>query len=265
MFFLLGMQAPKLAGSHAVGKGKVSVYRDFSTRKLNKPIPSQNKAFHTERQCSGAAAKAAAGSRAVPAVVNWNVLETVCPPPTHPIKLPWRRRYRVLIWIPDCFLNAVWSGCVGGDEPVCWGVGHTGARACCVLPVSSREGQACKDKMAGWPWALSTRSGEGGSEPSLCLQSGKQDGSRNQLVEPPTQLRRAGQGHGRERLRGTPRPSCLAPSCWGIHQSSSPNHRSRGTRSPSCGSAGPAAGRALLTVQGSGQNRAQTARESRRW
>lgn len=73
LFFLLGMQAPKLAGSHAMGKGKVSVW-DFSTRKLNKPISSQNKAFHTEGQCNGAAA---AGSRAVPAVVNWNVLETV--------------------------------------------------------------------------------------------------------------------------------------------------------------------------------------------
>lgn len=74
------MQTHKLAGSHAMGKGKVSVW-DFSARKLNKPFPSQNKAFHTERGCSGAAVKAAAWSGAVPAVVNWNVLETVPPPP----------------------------------------------------------------------------------------------------------------------------------------------------------------------------------------
>lgn len=197
------MQARKLAGSHAMGRGKVSVW-DFSTRKLNKPIPSQNKAFHTERQGSGAAAKAAARSRAVPAVVNWNVLETVPPPP--PIKLPWRRWYRALIWIPDCFLNTVWSVCVGGNEPVCWDAGHTGALARSVLPVSSRAGQACSDKMAGWLRALSTNSGEGSSKPPLCLQSGEQGSSRNQPAEAVfslTQLRLAGKGHSR-RCLGSP-------------------------------------------------------------
>lgn len=262
------MQTHKLAGSHAMGKGKVSVW-DFSARKLNKPFPSQNKAFHTERGCSGAAVKAAAWSGAVPAVVNWNVLERVPPPP--PIQLPWRQWYWVLIWNPDCFLNTVWSGCVGGNELVCWDTGHTRALECCILPVSSWAGQARGDKMVGWLQALSTSSGEGSSKPPVCLQSGEQCSSRNQLTEPLTQIRLAGKGHGRAWLGRTHWPSGLPPPSCGAHwvlrvadQSSNPEHHPRGVHPPPrthdpAGSAGPAAG------QGSGQNGARPIKASRRW
>lgn len=150
------MWACKLAGSHAMGKGKVSVW-DLSTRKLNKLVPSQNKAFHRARQCSGAAVEAAAWSGAVPAVVNWNVLEAELP---HHTTLLWRRWYPVLIWIPDCFLNTVWSGCVGRNEPDCQDAGHTGAPAHCVCPSSPSAGQACRDTRASWPWTSALTQGK---------------------------------------------------------------------------------------------------------
>lgn len=157
LFFTLGMWACKLAGSHAMGKGKVSVW-DLSTRKLNKLVPSQNKALHRARRCSGAAAEAAARSGAEPAVVNWNVLEARLP---RPATLLWRR-HPGLIWIPDCFLSAVWSGCVGRNGLVCRDAG------CSVRPSA---GQARRDAMESWPWALSlaqARQRQDSSLPEVC-------------------------------------------------------------------------------------------------
>lgn len=45
-----------------------------------------------------------------------------------------------------------------------------------VLPVSSGAGQAHGDETVGRPRALSTGTGEGSSEPPLCLQRGEQGG-----------------------------------------------------------------------------------------
>jgi len=61
---------------------------------------------------------------------------------------------------------------MGGSERVCCDVWHTGALALCVLPISSRAGQAHGDKMAGWLQALSIKSGEGSSASSLPAKLG---------------------------------------------------------------------------------------------
>lgn len=145
------MQACKLAGSHAMGKGKVSVW-DFSTRKLNKPIPSQNKAFHRERQCSRGCGKGSCLERSCPRCCQLecarnSTAPTLLPCPGGSTKQEYGSQI-VSWWLFDL---AVWAG----RNQLCQAdVGCAGVLACCTLSLSSWADQAYGDKMAGRPQAL---------------------------------------------------------------------------------------------------------------
>lgn len=137
----------------------------------------------------------------------------------------------------------------------------------CILPVSSRAGQAGRDKMAGGLWALSTGSGEGSSEPPLCLQSGEQRGFEKSASRAYNMAEACRDG-AQQRVAGK-HPLAIMPTSTLMADQSGSLGLSLGNWPsfaclPSCWLGRTSCKQVLLAIQGSGQNGAWPIKGSRR-
>lgn len=139
-------------------KGKSQCETSVQESSTN-PSLAKTKLSTQKGNAVGATAKAAAQSKAVPAVVNWNVLETAPPPPTRP----------ACYFAPAAVLSMNMGPRLFPDGCLIWLCGQEGtallrfrvywnAGTLCVAPLLMSG-----DKMVARSWALSSDSGEGSS------------------------------------------------------------------------------------------------------